>query len=98
MFSTSREVTDRFGADFAAAIADASVGEWVGPVPSIYGAHLVRIEARQAPYRPGLDEVRDAVERELKAEGRDRARERFYRSLRGDYEVVLPERLSRPAS
>lgn len=37
-----------FGPGFAAAIAGAPVGTWVGPVPSTYGVHLVRVDARRA--------------------------------------------------
>ncbi len=40
-------VAQRFGAAVAEAVASAPLGEWVGPVASVYGWHLLRVESRQ---------------------------------------------------
>ena len=48
----------RFGPGFAAALAAAPVGGWVGPLRSTYGLHLVWVRERLAPETPSLDAVR----------------------------------------
>lgn len=86
-------IASDFGPTFAQALAEAPVGRWVGPVPSSYGAHLVRVSAREAPSSPPLEAVRDIVAREWESDRRRRALASTYRELRGDYEVSVKARL-----
>ena len=83
-----------FGPAFAKGLADAPLGRWVGPVPSGYGAHLVRVAARTPPSLPPLVEVRAAVAREWEADRRRQALAGAYGKLRGDYDVAIKARLS----
>jgi len=64
---------------------------WEGPVPSSYGLHLVRIDARKAAAPPQLAEVRVLVQREWENERRIRARDERLQALRERYEVVVEE-------
>lgn len=41
-------VSHRFGSQVAEVIRSAPIGQWVGPVRSVYGQHLLRVEAREA--------------------------------------------------
>ncbi len=50
-----------YGEAFAKAVAAAPVGQWVGPVESGFGLHLIRVESRQGRKVPPLAEVRDEV-------------------------------------
>ena len=52
---------------------------WFGPVPSAYGAHLVRVDAYREGRRRTLDEVRDNRARRLAPRPRRRARGRALR-------------------
>lgn len=81
-----------FGADFAAELAKAPLGEWVGPLPSGMGAHLVRVSARTPAALPPLDDVRQQVAREWENQRRERSREESYRRLRSGYTVVIDGR------
>jgi hypothetical protein len=81
----------RFGPGFASAIRALGVGGWSGPVPSSYGLHLVRVDAR-APSRPAAlpaarARVRDAWlaerERELRRAAVARLRDRYEIRLAG---------------
>jgi hypothetical protein len=92
--ATARQVADAFGGDFAAALSDAPVGAWHGPLASSFGLHLVRVDARVPARAPALDEVREQVVRELEAERRREIQESFERALRERYEIVLPEALA----
>lgn len=83
------DVARAFGPDFANRLETLPVGRWAGPVPSPYGAHLIRIEDRTAPSLPPLDEVREEVAREVEAERAAEARAALIASLRDRYEIVV---------
>ncbi len=87
--ATAAGVSRIFGDDFAAALADAPIGRWSGPIESAYGVHLVRVSAREPGRLPSLDEVRPAVEREWSAERRAEADSHFYDALRARYTVEI---------
>jgi hypothetical protein len=69
--ATAEELDRRFGAGFGQAIADARPGGWVGPIPSVYGLHLVWVHERRAAEVPRLDAVRGQVLHRLLRERRD---------------------------
>ena len=81
-----------FGTEFAAKIAAAPAGKWVGPIASGFGLHLVRVGSRTPPVLPPLSEIRAVVEREWENERRLRAREADYARLRRQYDVTIPRR------
>ena len=95
--ATWSEVADTFGVRFADDVADASQGTWSGPLASSFGLHLVRLDALQPGRLPSLQEARAAVEREWRAEQRGEARERFYDTMRGRYDVEVSRPSSDPA-
>lgn len=84
-----RRIEDTFGRDFAAALAEAQTGTWIGPVRSPFGLHLVRVERREEGGVPALAEVRDAVQREWENARRNEMRRRFYDDLRNQYRVTV---------
>ena len=78
-----------FGASFAAALEKATVGEWVGPIDSSFGAHYVRVSDRTPAVAPQLAAVRDHVVREWENERRQRARNDAYEKMRAEYSVSI---------
>ena len=78
-----------FGAQFAEQLAEAPVGEWSGPVTSGFGAHLVRVNARESARAPALADVRAAVAREWENERRQQAHATALAKLRERYEVEI---------
>lgn len=78
-----------FGTQFATAITDLPVGAWSGPVPSGYGLHIVRVEARTPAALPPLAEIRHIVEREWEKDRRRAARAARLAELRKRYNVVF---------
>ena len=93
--TSEHDLANSFGADFVTALAalpaDAT-GHWVGPIPSGYGQHLVRLlQVVPGNDRP-LAEMRDLVEREWRNAQRVAAREAQYRALRDRYQVVVAGR------
>ncbi|WP_342315628.1 peptidylprolyl isomerase [Lysobacter sp. FW306-1B-D06B] len=89
------EVARTFGTDFANALAPLPEGRWAGPVPSGFGLHLVRIQARTPGRVPALAEVREAVERDLLHARSRQAAEAYYDSLRKRYTVKMEADLDR---
>jgi len=78
-----------FGTEFARQLEAAPLGQWSGPIRSAFGAHLVRVTAREPAARPELDAVRQAVARDWEGERRESARDENYRKLRARYTVVI---------
>lgn len=85
-----------FGETFAGKIEAAPVGEWVGPVASGIGVHLVRVQSRSSPRLPSLEQARNAVVREWEADRRESAKQDGFRKLRSEYEVAVEARLPPP--
>ena len=83
------EVARLFGADFAEALVKQPVGQWVGPIASGYGAHLVRVDALVPGGTPKLDEVRPLVEREWANARRQELGKAFYDRLRAKYTIKV---------
>ena len=83
------ELVRLFGAGFEAALRALPTGEWQGPVPSGYGAHLVFVDRRDDGRVAALEHVRGEVRREWIHEQRQQANERFYADLRKRYEVTV---------
>jgi parvulin-like peptidyl-prolyl isomerase len=85
---SEREVSARFGSDFAVEVFALEPEAWHGPLRSAYGFHLVRIED-QTPGRPArLDEVRARVLGDWRAEREAIALERALAALRFEYTIV----------
>jgi len=83
------EVTRAFGTEFAARIDALERGQWIGPVKSPYGLHLVLVRERVAPAAPTLADVRPLVERELLAERRRTQMQSLYERLLKKYTVTI---------
>jgi parvulin-like peptidyl-prolyl isomerase len=89
-----------FGSDFADRLAELEAGRWTGPVPSGYGLHLVFVRERIEGRAPGLDDVRDAVARDLLTSRRKEQLETMYERLLESYDVVIdmPDPEASPAA
>ena len=78
-----------FGDEFGEALETSPVGQWVGPVRSGFGVHLLRITERKPGYVPSLNDARQAVTREWENEQRVAALASNYARLLKDYDVVI---------
>ena len=92
--ASAERIAQDFGPTFAKGLTEAPIGQWTGPVPSSYGAHLVRVTARAPPSLPPLAAVRASVAREWEADRRRRALTANYDKLRSDYDVAIKARLA----
>jgi hypothetical protein len=85
--ATPQDIDNTFGTEFAAAIVNAPLGQWSGPVPSGYGVHLVMVEQREAGALPSLAQIRPTVQREWDAEQRRKAKDALLQQLLSKYDV-----------
>ncbi|WP_114521427.1 peptidylprolyl isomerase [Altererythrobacter sp. ZODW24] len=85
------DVTARFGSEFAANLEGGAKDEWIGPVRSGFGFHLVRLrDATNGPVPP-LAEIRDRVENDWRAETMAKRRGEAFAILRDAYDVTLEQ-------
>ena len=84
-----------FGADFVSTLTTVPRGQWVGPVRSGLGVHLVRVTASTPPAPPALADVRLQVQREWEYDRRTRAFAASYERMRAKYDVAIEGQLAR---
>ena len=83
-----RDVEARFGRGFAAALDKPAVGDnWLGPISSGFGFHLVRLRARESAETAPLDQIRDEVENDWRSATIAARKDEAYRVLREAYRV-----------
>lgn len=92
--STQDEIARSFGDEFAKDVMNISSKDWVGPVYSAYGIHLVKIDKRKNSNQQNLAEIRKLVEREYLAERQKEQKDLAYNNLRKGYEVSIESKSS----
>lgn len=85
----SRVVNGTFGLGFAQRLDELATGEWVGPVESGLGTHLILLQDRVAGFVPELADIRSTVEREWSNQKRIETRRTINEALVANYEVVI---------
>ena len=89
--ASTRDVENTFGAEFAAAVAAAPIGQWSGPVKSTFGTHLLRVDASTPGELPSLAEARAEVSRAWESEQRRLVNDRMLESLRSRYKIRIED-------
>lgn len=86
---TECSIIDRnFGDGFSAKLLELPVGEWVGPVNSSFGLHLIFIEKVWGKEPIPLDEVRNIILREMEYDSKEAAKNQFFSELRNQYKII----------
>lgn len=86
---SERELGRTFGESFAAAAMDLVPGVWSGPIPSVFGLHLVWVHEHTPAVPATLAEARRKVILGLEVERGERRLAAKLEELRGRYEVVV---------
>ena len=85
-------ITRQFGEAFSRAIDDAPTGEWVGPISSGFGQHLVKID-RKIPGKPAaLNDVRQAVTNDWRAAQKAEQEREALEKYRAQYDIMVAGR------
>lgn len=91
--TTTSMAQSRFGEHFLAALQQAPLNRWQGPVMSRYGCHLIRVSQRTIPVLPVLAEVRERIALDWQAQTQQRGEQRALCRLLTHYRIVTPKSL-----
>ena len=90
--ASQAEIERTLGERFGRGVVELVPGDdWVGPVFSAYGGHLVKVSERVDARLPGMSEIRELVEREYLVERRNEIKDLAYAKLREGYDVTIEE-------
>jgi len=89
--ATQSELVGVFGTTFTNALLQQPPGQWVGPLASAYGEHLVKIDAFEWGVVPELERVRSQVESDWRVRARQARQEAAYQHLLKKYRVERPQ-------
>jgi hypothetical protein len=87
--ASASEISGMFGDEFTLALRNQPVGQWLGPLASGLGLHLVRVETRAAPAPPSMANVRQRVENDWRAAAIAKSRDESYARILKGYDVVI---------
>jgi hypothetical protein len=88
--ATQSEIERSLGENFGVEVVELLPSDnWVGPVFSAFGGHLLRVSERVDARLPDLSEIRALVEREYLVERRAEIKELAYAKLREGYDVTI---------
>lgn len=87
---TEKSLSRRFDKDFASAVMDQPAGDWVGPLASRYGHHLVYVHERTEAHVPPLEEIQDRVKERLLQKLADEWLALRLQEIRLAYDIVTP--------
>ncbi len=92
------EITQRFGAEFTTALQAQPAGQWIGPLRSTYGWHLVEITQRVAARPVASEQARTQALRAWLAAQQPQQLRAALAELRQRYEVQLPAEYAQRAA
>ena len=85
---SDREVTSTLGTEFTAQLDQLTKGQWVGPVSSTFGFHIVRLDELTAEEQRPLAYIESQVAADLLHQRREQSLDDYYGKLLDQYEVV----------
>ncbi len=83
------DIATQFGDDFADGLTKAPLGQWTGPIASGFGLHIIKIERREQPPRPKLEDIRQRLENDWRSAAVQKAEEDSLNSLLKGYDVII---------
>jgi hypothetical protein len=89
--ASSDDIKRRFGEGFTHQLLAVTPGDWVGPLSSGFGGHLVLITEIKQGRMPELTEVKEAVKREWLLARTKQLKQDTFQNLLKNYEVVMQE-------
>lgn len=78
-----------FGSRFSTSLSKAKSNRWDGPIPSVYGHHLVLISSRTPPKDATFESVKVEIRKDLELERQNSANDAYFDQLRTQYTVEI---------
>ena len=85
------ELTKLFGGEFASSVFELETDEWIGPVNSQYGVHLVFVMHKNPAVVPEFETVEEMVTEDLQREKQIELNNLYIEGIRSRYEVIVEE-------
>lgn len=82
-----REVTSTMGTEFTAQLNKLIEGQWIGPISSTFGQHIVRLDELTPEEKMPLSNIEKRVAADLVYQRREQSLENYYLELLDQYEV-----------
>lgn len=89
--SARQAIDGTFGTGFFDRLADMEIGQWVGPITSGYGQHVVRINRREPGLQPPFEIIRYRIELDWRTQKAEELRGQRFEALRNQYLVERPD-------
>jgi len=86
---TPSEIKRVFGTAFSQQLNTLEPSEWVGPVTSVYGIHIVKVINKKEGGMPPFSDIRQRAIREYKADRRQDLRDIAYKKMRERYTITI---------
>jgi hypothetical protein len=87
--ATQSEIARSFGKRFAQDVIKLVPSDWMGPVYSAYGGHLLKVSERVEASQPALADIRALVKREYLVQKHKEQKNLAYQQFRQGYEVTI---------
>ena len=91
--ASHQQIVNAFGNQFLTGLLDVEENKWVGPVPSTFGSHFVRVTEITPPAIEPFAIVRDRVELDYEAMVRDRRYREQIEKLATQYQVTFDTKI-----
>ena len=83
------ELALQFGTQFSEALVNQELNNWVGPIPSGFGYHLVFITQKTKPELPKLEDIRKEITRDYEYDYQKELNESIYQELKKQYDIRI---------
>jgi len=83
------QVDKELGGSVAASLRDLPLNQWVGPVASGYGVHLIYLTERKEPFYPEFQNIRDELARDYSYQTEQENQQLIYQSLKKNYDIEI---------
>ncbi|SDQ98784.1 peptidylprolyl isomerase [Flagellimonas zhangzhouensis] len=87
--ATALDINKSFGKDFTLALDSLPLDQWIGPIESGYGQHLVFISDKIQSKTADFKEIKPYVEKEYEYQTELETQEQMYRDLLDKYQVKI---------
>ena len=86
------ELAKLFGSEFASGVFELATDEWIGPVNSQYGVHLVYVSHKNPAVVPEFETVKELVIEDLQREKQIELNDQYIAGILSRYEVIVEDR------
>ena len=82
-------LTRELGSKFSLALQSQGKNNWIGPISSGFGQHLVFVTGKTIPSRPEFAEIKDALVRDKKYDDQQNFNNLIYQELKKNYDIEI---------